>query len=151
MEHALRGGVEMPDELREQGVTIPETERRGITLRQLDLFGAFIQSVLLAVSLNDSSEYSATCGERIVWAMINMYHINEHFVKPLTGHCGERGCSFVELIATTAQDPVWFVRYVSRCHHCIITVQSLRQSLLGCRVDDDTAQAEVPRQDTRAG
>ena len=125
MDHARWGGVEMPHELHEQGVTIPQTERRGITLRQLDLLGAFIQSVLLAVSLIDSSEYSATCGERIVWAMINMYHINEHFVKPLTGHCGERGCSFVELIATTtAQDPVWFVRYgitvPSLHHHCAI-------------------------------
>ena len=150
MEHALQSGVEMPDELREQGVTIPQTERRGITLRQLNLLGAFIQSVLLAVYLIDSSEYSATCGKRIIWAMINMYHINKHFVKPLTGHCGE-GCSFVELVATTAQDPVWFVRYASRCHHCIITVQSLRQSLLGCRVHADTAQAEVSRQGTRAG
>ena len=125
MEHALRGGIEMPDELREQGVSIPQTERRGITLRQLDLLGAFIQSVLLAMVLIDSNKYSATCGERIIWAMINMYHINEHFVKPLTGHCGERGCSFVELIATTtAQDPVWFVRYIitlpSLHHHYAI-------------------------------
>ena len=59
VEHALRSGVEMPDELHEQGVTITQTERRGITLRQLHLVSTFIESVLLAVAHIERSEYSS--------------------------------------------------------------------------------------------
>ena len=43
-----------------------------------------------------------TDSERVTWADVNLYHLNDHFVKPLTSGCK---CSFVELMASGPQLP----------------------------------------------
>ena len=43
---------------------------------------------------------------------VNLYHLNELFLKPLTKATSERASlSYVELVATGAQRPVWFVSH----------------------------------------
>ena len=61
---------------------IPKTEERATTLQQMLALGSLLQAVLAAYELIDSSQYSATRGQRIVWAMVNMYHICDQFVSP---------------------------------------------------------------------
>ena len=64
---------------------IPQAEFRAITLCQMSSMARFIQLVLNTCTLIDANEFSPTQGEWVTWQMINMYHIAEHFVRPLTG------------------------------------------------------------------
>ena len=65
-----------------RGANIPRTEERATTLQQMLALGSLVEIVLSVYELIDSSQYSATCGQRILWAMANMYHICDHFVSP---------------------------------------------------------------------
>merc|ERR1712216_741391 len=69
---------------KQRGCEIPEVEWRGITLCQLSSTARFIQLVLNTCTLIDDNDSSPTLGEWINWELINMYHISEHFVRPLT-------------------------------------------------------------------
>ena len=46
--------------------------------------GAHIEAFLAKVEMTDGNELSSTCGQRITWSFINLYHINGMFVMPWT-------------------------------------------------------------------
>lgn len=94
--------------LKDQGCQIAATEFRGITVPQLNMVARFIQLVLSTCTLIDDNQFSLTKGEWVNWDIINMYHISDHFIRPLTAPFQ---CSFVELIAEEPQPPVWFLSH----------------------------------------
>ena len=72
---------------------------------------------------------------RLTPETVNLYHLNEHFIKPM---CAERRCSYVELVASGPQPPAWFVSHwwgepvtlFLRCieqHAAVITVLTKTQ------------------------
>ena len=111
---AWEAAFDRPPEYEQRGVVIPDAEDRAITLPQLLNLECFMRDVLVASIVLESLEGEQTCGRRISWgkepgaARLNMYHINTHFVMPLTAPFQ---CSFVELVAETPQIPQWFVSH----------------------------------------
>eukprot|EP00927_Polykrikos_kofoidii_P079088 TRINITY_DN75877_c0_g1_i1.p1 TRINITY_DN75877_c0_g1~~TRINITY_DN75877_c0_g1_i1.p1 ORF type:complete len:805 (-),score=136.64 TRINITY_DN75877_c0_g1_i1:45-2348(-) len=97
--------VPLPGAYLARAGSIPKTEERGINLQQLMEFGILAQRVLSKVVLRDTYSNGTP---RIVWETANLYHLNEHFVKPLTARFR---CSFVELVASKPQIPRWFVSH----------------------------------------
>ena len=85
------------------------TEQRATTIGQLRSLATLIQWVLERCELIDNNSYSATNGQRIVWEIANMYHICDEIIMPLTARPCE--CSWVEMVADHAQEPVWFVSH----------------------------------------
>ena len=85
------------------------TEQRATTIGQLRSLATLIQWVLERCELIDNNSYSATNGQRIVWEIANMYHICDEIIMPLTARPCE--CSWVEMVAEHAQEPVWFVSH----------------------------------------
>ena len=67
-----------------QLATFPRAEERATTLHEMLELGSLVKTALAAYELFDDSQHSATRGQRIVWTMINMYHICDHFEPPLT-------------------------------------------------------------------
>jgi len=95
----LRGKVEVKD-----------THRRGITIHQLSFLGSFVKEVLDTVEIRDP--HPGSNADRITWRNVNLYHINDLFVVPLTD---QFECSFVELLADGPQDPLWFISHWWGC------------------------------------
>ena len=50
-----------------RGANILQTEQRATTLQQMLALGSLVETVLNVYKLIDSSQYSATCGQRILW------------------------------------------------------------------------------------
>lgn len=97
-----------PTELTSRGSTIQDAAERAITQQQLTRLAGFLFYVLQEAEIRDDEPQSATYNQRISWDIINMYHINQHFVKPLTK---QAQCSYVELVADGPQQCVWFVSH----------------------------------------
>ena len=91
-----------------RGSCIDATELRAISLAQLTLLGELVQSVLEGTAVIDLHPQSSWFRDRILWHHANMYHVCDHFIKPLTARFG---CSYVELVASGPQAPVYFVSH----------------------------------------
>jgi len=91
--------VPVPLKYSERGSTIGEAELRGISLEQINELSRFLQMCLTRANIRDKNDL------RVHWNNVNLYHIDFHVVKPLTL---PYRCSFVELVATVPQPPVWF-------------------------------------------
>jgi len=98
----------VPEAYLKQGSTIPDTALRAIKLFQLQALVDLVFDVLAKVSIIETSHHSTICGEQITWPCVNMYQIASHFIIPLTASFL---CSFVELVATGEQSPVWFASH----------------------------------------
>ncbi|CAE8626046.1 unnamed protein product, partial [Polarella glacialis] len=96
--------VPIPDKYQRSSQKILRTEHRAIHLGQLEELAELLKEVLSKADLRDSHSSDA----RITWQCVNLYHINDHVVMPLTRPAR---CSFVELVASGPQKPVWFVSH----------------------------------------
>mmetsp|Transcript_26579 Transcript_26579/g.40639 ORF Transcript_26579/g.40639 Transcript_26579/m.40639 type:complete len:509 (-) Transcript_26579:232-1758(-) len=90
--------------------SIPDTHRRGISLKQLDEIGDLAKTVLERYEhINSHSK------QRVTAENATLYDICDLFISPLTVENSSRGpVSFVELIAhpdSDHQDPKWFVSH----------------------------------------
>ena len=85
-----------------EGHMIPEVEHRGISLRQLE-------SVYEEIVLRCAEEaWTNSNGELLTPEKVNLYDIKERIIKTRTE---TKQSSYVELIATKAQIPKWFVSH----------------------------------------
>jgi len=87
---------------------MPKTETRGITLKQLTKLADWVRNVVEARQIEDKFRKSETFGKRITWKKINLYHICDMWVKPLTSTAK---CSYVEVVANGKQHPMWMVSH----------------------------------------
>lgn len=105
-----------------RGSIIPRTERRGITLHQLESLVDLFQRVVEHWPIEDSYN-----GQRVTWKRGNLYHLCENILKPLTAR---DQCSWVELVASGAQDPLWFVSHAwSTCIYQTMSMLSWHASV----------------------
>lgn len=98
--------VPVPERYQGGGCRIEDTAKRGLTLEMLEGLFTLIKDVLDAgYKIVDNIS-----GEEVTIDTINLYHVDEHFVKPLTK---KHQCSFVELAATeeTVCEPKFFVSH----------------------------------------
>eukprot|EP00440_Ansanella_granifera_P005419 gb/GFBE01005881.1/.p1 GENE.gb/GFBE01005881.1/~~gb/GFBE01005881.1/.p1 ORF type:complete len:702 (+),score=170.27 gb/GFBE01005881.1/:1-2106(+) len=93
--------VAVPKAYRERACTIPQAERRGITVRQVEDVASMVKEVVQKARIMDDAR-------RVTPDTCNMYHVSEQFVKPLTLRFR---CSLVELVAAGPQAPKWFVSH----------------------------------------
>mmetsp|Transcript_122874 Transcript_122874/g.238989 ORF Transcript_122874/g.238989 Transcript_122874/m.238989 type:complete len:877 (+) Transcript_122874:42-2672(+) len=105
-----RSEVDPPPQYLQDKYDVQDTCRRGITLSQLRCLGDLVQKVLDTMVIRDPHPDSNA--KVITLGNVNLYHINDLFVVPLTT---EAGCSFVELIANGPQDPDWFISHWWGC------------------------------------
>ncbi|CAE8690688.1 unnamed protein product [Polarella glacialis] len=95
----ILGLAELVQEVLEQGS--PELHERPF---QLPKSGE-------AASTATMTTYTTTTTKpkvRLLWKNVNMYHVCQHFVLPLTK---AEGCSYVELVASELQPPQWLVSH----------------------------------------
>jgi len=116
-------GRKWPDDFKERGSEIQETEHRAIQLQQMNVLAGFVRMVLGSCEILDENPYSAMRGERVMYHNVNMYHMCDHFIKPLTDRFK---CSFVDLVAQSSQPPLWFVSHgkISLISHSYISFLS---------------------------
>ncbi|CAK0838434.1 unnamed protein product, partial [Prorocentrum cordatum] len=110
--------VEVPECYRKRAAWIAETHHRAITLKQLGELGdlartrgsheprKIVRTVVEKMHIIDPSPDHSV--GRITWSNINLYHINDLFVMPLTK---AEQCSLVDLIALGPQEPQWFISH----------------------------------------
>ena len=84
------------------GQKIPEVEHRGISLRQLE--SLYEEVVLRCIK----EAWTNSNGELLTPEKVNLYDIKERIIKKRTA---TQQSSYVELIATKAQIPKWFVSH----------------------------------------
>jgi len=99
--------VDIPQQCQTSGCEIKETHLRGMTIGMLQDLANLAQDVLEKgyVIVDKYTE------ESVPFEKINLHHLNDHFVKPLTK---ELNCSFAELVTTPEQSvkpPVYFVSH----------------------------------------
>mmetsp|Transcript_68090 Transcript_68090/g.134348 ORF Transcript_68090/g.134348 Transcript_68090/m.134348 type:complete len:881 (-) Transcript_68090:111-2753(-) len=82
---------------------LKDTANRGIRLGQLQTLGDTMKGTLEKHAITDSRS-----GKVLDWASLTMYSVNTFFVMPLTKQFTS---SFVELVATNIQDPLWMVSH----------------------------------------
>ena len=85
--------------------TIPKTEQRGITLRQLQDLWGHIERRCVAEGWHNRE------GNLLTPDKVNLYEAVSHVVKPATK---ASRCSYVELVTNAAQTPTWFVTHWQR-------------------------------------
>ena len=93
------------------GCTIEKTEERGITLTQLGAVRSQIQRRCAAEGWAGDfypPEVPAKETRALAPENVRLYDAAKHVIKPATV---ERQCSFVELFASAAQLPKWFVSH----------------------------------------
>ena len=84
------------------GISIPPTEDRGITVRQLRLvFGHICRRC-------PTEGWQNRDGEVLPPERVSLYETNSKVIMPATA---TRRCSFVEFIAKQDQLPLWFVSH----------------------------------------
>lgn len=82
--------VQVPEHYHSVGLRIEETHLRGLTVEMLEELADIIQKVLEAgYTITDK-----VSGEKVTMDTMNLYHVDEHFIRPLTQ---AHQCSFVEL------------------------------------------------------
>ena len=100
-----------------QGHKIDEVEHRGIRLRQLESLYEGVVTICLKEVWTNSK------GDLLTPDKVNLYDIKEKIIKSRTA---KMQCSYVELIATKAQIPKWFVNHW-RGEPIIVMIMCLRQ------------------------
>ena len=95
--------------LSDRGCTINETAYRALTLRQLREVAWQIKQRCEAEKWEGDVRQpdGSFRRQRLTPMDINLYHLNELFIKPMTL---ARRCSYVELVASGPQKPAWFCR-----------------------------------------
>jgi hypothetical protein len=88
------------------GCSIERTEERGITIAQL--VALFDLASTLCSSEGWTSTDPSRLGQTLTPDEITLYDIMTRLVKPATT---AKRCSYVELVATSAQRPKWFVSH----------------------------------------
>jgi hypothetical protein len=76
--------------------SIPATESRGISIQQLEALGEDIERYFSSNEYVDSRTH-----EEVTIETINLYHINDLFIKPKT----ESDQSYIEYVANNEQTP----------------------------------------------
>eukprot|EP00435_Cladocopium_sp_Y103_P040199 s549_g10.t3 len=111
-------------------IGIPKTERRGITLPQLERIGSFIEDH--AHFWIETYSGSPNFGEALEAQSLNLHHASYWLISPATR---QFMCSFVELVAKEAEEqrPWWFVSHawqeaVLRFVACLRRHASLRNA-----------------------
>lgn len=85
------------------GCSIERTEERGITVSQLGAVQTQIESHCVVDEWTDRQTKEALKPESV-----NLYHLTAELIKPVTK---ARQCSYVEVVAKSAQPPKWFVSH----------------------------------------
>lgn len=91
--------------------TIAGAQNRAISLRQLRQVVAYIESHALedgSLPWTDRYEESPTYNNRLHVDSINLYHVIDWVVKPITRNSS---CSLVEMVAKSEQKPRWFISH----------------------------------------
>ncbi|CAL1139170.1 unnamed protein product [Cladocopium goreaui] len=90
-------------------INIAATELRGITIEQLSSLLVFVEDVASSWCEAHHLGY----GQPLSFEAFNLYHANFWVIGPATAGHGRGGCSYVELVATSAQmqRPLWFVSH----------------------------------------
>mmetsp|Transcript_17604 Transcript_17604/g.48306 ORF Transcript_17604/g.48306 Transcript_17604/m.48306 type:complete len:794 (+) Transcript_17604:102-2483(+) len=106
-------------ELREQisPTLIEDAAERGVSLGQLRAFAETVRGTVTAQKLCQKTASSQSTVTRITWdnprdtpfeTQVNLYHINVHFIQPMTKI---PGCAYVELVAEGPQPCEIFVSH----------------------------------------
>lgn len=100
--------VPVPEQYQSVGLRIEETHLRGLSVKRLEELVDLIRKVLEAgYTIHDQES-----GEDVTMDTMNLYHVDEHFIRPLTE---AHQCSFVELCTKvkTKEDaaPMFFVSH----------------------------------------
>mmetsp|Transcript_91563 Transcript_91563/g.254994 ORF Transcript_91563/g.254994 Transcript_91563/m.254994 type:complete len:511 (-) Transcript_91563:30-1562(-) len=95
--------VAVPEIYKARLSVVRAAHQRALRMENFMQLGEFIKKVIA------SFEYSDTLsGVVVTESNMNLHHVNELFIVPLTAeHC----CSFMELTACAAQDPLWFISH----------------------------------------
>ncbi|CAE6929336.1 HERC1, partial [Symbiodinium sp. CCMP2456] len=81
---------------------------RGIMASQFLKLADVVKQVLEKEEIVDSGHFAANPDSPLRWLDVNMYHICQHFILPLTRR---ESCSYVELVASDLQPPEWMVSH----------------------------------------
>eukprot|EP00929_Paragymnodinium_shiwhaense_P104556 TRINITY_DN69114_c0_g1_i1.p1 TRINITY_DN69114_c0_g1~~TRINITY_DN69114_c0_g1_i1.p1 ORF type:complete len:983 (-),score=270.31 TRINITY_DN69114_c0_g1_i1:294-3242(-) len=105
-----RARVPVPSKYLARGCEVAETHHRSIALQDLNDFGDFANQVLTTceILLARENAGSGRSDQRITWDNVNLYHINDLLVMPLTRPFN---CAFAEVVGHGPQDPLWFVSH----------------------------------------
>lgn len=87
---------------------VQRAEFRAMALLSLNELYEFATEELAALHLFDSNPRSSTHQKRVTTDLLNMYHLCDFFVKPLTLRFR---CSFMEISAGSKQTPLHFVSH----------------------------------------
>jgi len=82
---------------------VPETHKRAMKLKDFLQLGELVEKVVAKYKHTDKCT-----GQAVRKDTVNLYHINDLIVMPLTGPCA---CSFMEMVSSGPQDPVWFISH----------------------------------------
>eukprot|EP00913_Durusdinium_trenchii_P034169 g31978.t1 len=99
---------------------------RGVLVAQFSKLAEVVAEVLNREWVLDEGPYAADPGSPLSWFKVNMYHICQHFIIPLTS---EHACSYVELVASDLQPPEWMVSHAWSTHFAA-TAEMLKQHAL---------------------
>merc|ERR1712137_1318448 len=87
-------------------LTSPESPipllQRGITVQQLSDFACLVNSALTSACKSDNP------GEMVTWEKVSFEEVKNAYIVPLIG---PHQCSFVELVASSPQTPMWFISH----------------------------------------
>lgn len=108
--------------------SIPATESRGISIQQLEALGEDIERYFSSNEYVDSRTH-----EEVTIETINLYHINDLFIKPKT----ESDQSYIEYVANNEQPPKWFVSHAWSTSY-FDTLRMLRLHAKERKVDHET-------------
>ena len=81
---------------------------RGVLLWQLSTLAQTVQEILTELDFVQDGPFAANPGSPLRWLDVNMYHVCQHFILPMTK---EQECSYVELVASDLQPPEWMVSH----------------------------------------
>lgn len=87
---------------------------RGVLVAQFSKLAEVVAEVLNREWVLDEGPYAADPGSPLSWFKVNMYHICQHFIIPLTS---EHACSYVELVASDLQPPGAWAK-IRTCWRC---------------------------------
>ncbi|CAJ1354669.1 unnamed protein product, partial [Effrenium voratum] len=81
---------------------------RGVLLWQLSTLAQTVEEILTELDFVQDGPFAANPGSSLRWLDVNMYHVCQHFILPMTK---EQECSYVELVASDLQPPEWMVSH----------------------------------------
>ncbi|CAK9077616.1 unnamed protein product [Durusdinium trenchii] len=96
------GKLGVPKSFEQRSSEIADCAERGVLLEDLQDLAVYAEEVSEASYLTNHK------GSAVAWPAVNLYVINDHFVKPFTLPFK---CSWVELVSAGPQPPTWFVSH----------------------------------------